>query len=76
MSWEFIVAIVGLVLPYVIWIERRLQMMSDRISGKVSNEQVKELIDLKQEKLTERLDNLKEDMKEIKEKLDQLVTKR
>jgi len=79
MSWELIVTIVGMVLPYVVWIERRMQNMSERIASKVSNEEVEKLIDLKQERVIERLDNtradIKEDIKEIKDTLQQLLRK-
>lgn len=73
MSIELILSAV--LIPYVIYLEARLMDMTKQISNKTSHEDVKSIIDMKQEAVITKIDNLKEDIQELKEQLKEISGK-
>lgn len=80
MSWDAAlglldILVVGMLVPYVIYLESRIMKISTDLSKKLDREEVKELVDLKQEAVITKIDNLKEDIQELKEQLKHIADK-
>lgn len=80
MSWDAAlglldILVVGMLVPYIIYLESRIMKISTDLSKKLDREEVKELVDLKQEAVITKIDNLKEDIQELKEQLKHIADK-
>lgn len=62
-----------IVIPYVIYLHRTIHDMQTRIETKLSRPDILDLIDLKKEVTDFQYQSLKEDIEEIKLKIDRLI---
>jgi len=67
--------IVTVVIPFGVYVVREISIVKERLAEKPSNAEVEKLIDLKQQVLDVRQQELKDDLTRIENKIDRLLDK-
>jgi len=70
---QYVIATV--VVPFGVYVVREISMVKERLADKMSNAEVEKLIDLKQQVLDVRQQELKDDLTRIENKIDRLLDK-
>lgn len=63
------------IIPFGVYVVREISMVKERLADKMSSVEVEKLIDLKQQVLDVRQQELKDDLTRIENKIDRLLDK-